>query len=259
MPKIVVDGISSHYQDIGKHTKVVLLLHGWGHSWETWAEYVAELSAKYRVILPDLPGFGQSDSPQNGWSMSEYVDWLQKFLKQLAVEELHAVVGHSFGGKLASFAWLTQYKKHLLPCQRIFLLSASGIPSELSWKRRATRTILSFIPHRVKRSSFTQSLRKKLYLGVLQEADYVTSTSFQEQTLRKILTQDIRHVALSPQKQTGTLKIAWGEDDDAVPIWMAYEFAKLHSESNVFVIPECGHLIHHSHPALIKTWLWSWL
>jgi pimeloyl-ACP methyl ester carboxylesterase len=89
----------------------VLLIHGWGLSHHSYAGAGEALAAQgFRVISPDLPGFGAStDLPINHVSFHDYASALHKFL--IAVEGEHApeharpepvhVIGHSFGGAVA--------------------------------------------------------------------------------------------------------------------------------------------------------------
>jgi pimeloyl-ACP methyl ester carboxylesterase len=80
--------------------ETILFLHGWGQSIEMMMPLVENLKNKYRCIVLDMPGFGNSKF--NGESnMDEYTKTIHDFL----VYKLHVtpsyIVGHSFGGKVA--------------------------------------------------------------------------------------------------------------------------------------------------------------
>jgi pimeloyl-ACP methyl ester carboxylesterase len=94
--------VQIHYKDTGpKDAPVVLMLHGFGSSLQTWDQWAAKLETQYRVIRLDLPGFGLS-GPRADRDYSEEADVvvLRQFLDALRVQQL-AVVGHSMGGKMA--------------------------------------------------------------------------------------------------------------------------------------------------------------
>src|SRR5687768_12741940 len=78
----------------------VLLLHGWGANiglmWPL-GEALARLG--WRVYVPDMPGFGQSDPPPGAWGIHEYADFVLHYLDYHALSQVH-LVGHSFGGRL---------------------------------------------------------------------------------------------------------------------------------------------------------------
>lgn len=97
---IVVDGRAFAYQDVGRGPTVILA-HCSGASHKVWAPLVAKLSVRYRVIAPDLLGYGRSEPwPVNArlhpWSDLSVL----AALSNLAGEPVH-VVGHSYGGTVA--------------------------------------------------------------------------------------------------------------------------------------------------------------
>ncbi len=255
MPLCQTGHLRTHYQDIGKKDRpVILLLHGWGHSWETWASYIPTLSENYRLIIPDLPGFGQTDGSNTGWNMYQYSAWLSAFLQHCELKELHAVVGHSFGGKLLSFAWFAYGETIPLPPVKkgFFAISPSGVVRPLSALRMSLAWVLQFVPTILKRNLFGP-LRSLLYSKILDETDYLVATPFQEASLRKFLSEDITQTVTTPKEYP--LHFAWGKNDQAVSLWMAYKYRKISENSDVFILPEGDHFVHLTHPTMITAWL----
>lgn len=83
----------------------VVLIHGWGLAQASYARAAEELNrAGYRVVVPDLPGFGRStDLPFAKVSFEGYAAVLGAFLASLGARETPVhVVGHSFGGGVAA-------------------------------------------------------------------------------------------------------------------------------------------------------------
>lgn len=61
---VEVNGLKIRLAEAGESGPCVLMLHGWPESWYSWRhQIVAMAKAGYRVIAPDMPGFGESDSP----------------------------------------------------------------------------------------------------------------------------------------------------------------------------------------------------
>lgn len=89
---VEVDGMRMHYVDEGpKDGQVVLMLHGepsWSYLYRKMIPPVAE--AGYRVIAPDLIGFGKSDKPSkiSDYSYQSHMDWLGAFLDGLALDNI---------------------------------------------------------------------------------------------------------------------------------------------------------------------------
>ncbi len=259
MPICRTGHLRIHYQDIGKKSApVLLLLHGWGHSWDIWSSWIPALSAHYRLIIPDLPGLGQSDGSCSGWNMFQYSQWLATFLNKTEISELHAVIGHSFGGKLFSFAWFAYENSLELPPVKkgFFAISPSGVVRPLGWLRQTIAVLLGAIPYTVKRRIFGR-VRRFFYAQVLKETDYLNATAFQEDSLRKFLSEDITQAVSQPQKKQ--LHFAWGDKDTTVPIWMAYRFQSISETCDVFVVPNGDHFVHVTHPVLLQKWLDTWL
>ncbi len=102
---IEANGISLYVEEHGDGVPV-LLLHGWPDSARLWRHQVPVLAARgYRVITPDLRGFGRSERPAEvrSYELRNVVGDISGLLDQLGVQTAH-VVGHDWG---AAVAWLT--------------------------------------------------------------------------------------------------------------------------------------------------------
>ncbi|NLZ45085.1 MAG: alpha/beta hydrolase, partial [Clostridiales bacterium] len=97
--KIDIDGLNINYIDEGDG-KIVLLLHGWGASIQTMMPIFNILKDRFRVIIVDLPGFGESDTPLEPWNSYDYAKCINNFLEKLNINEL-ILFGHSHGGRIS--------------------------------------------------------------------------------------------------------------------------------------------------------------
>jgi valacyclovir hydrolase len=103
MPSITIGGQTFHYESFGKGTPV-LLLHGWLQIGRDLLE-VAEglVTSGYRVLLPDLPGYGQSVPAPRSYPVDFYqrdAAWMTAFLEALDIGSVH-LLGFSDGGEVA--------------------------------------------------------------------------------------------------------------------------------------------------------------
>lgn len=257
MPHLSLPSAKTYYQKIGNGPHHLLLLHGWGRSWDDWSSWVAELSADYTLWLVDLPGFGKSESPSRGWKMQQYVTWLHEFLRDQKITSLYGVLGHSFGGKLATFVWLTEHGTEFpRPTTGLLLVSPSSLSPKLPFGRRILATILSLIPKIIKRG-LLRPIRRWLYTSLLGEMDYLNATPFQEETLNHILREEVRQLPMTGEHIP--VHLFWGENDTEVPLRLAYELQRLHSATDVCVLPTAGHFAHHQHPDTFTAWFTTWL
>lgn len=88
-----------HYLERGQG-EALLLIHGLGCSGADWALQIAALEKKYRVIVPDLPGCGQSPAPCDGYGIASQAGTLWRLLEHLGVASVN-LVGFSLGGAVA--------------------------------------------------------------------------------------------------------------------------------------------------------------
>ncbi len=92
--------VSLSYGDAGTGP-AVLLVHAFPLCREMWAQQVAALSDKYRVLTPDVLGFGGSPVPAGGWSLDAMADALAEFLTGIGVSGPVVFGGLSMGGYIA--------------------------------------------------------------------------------------------------------------------------------------------------------------
>lgn len=93
-----VRGIELHYAEAGAGDDVVLCLHGWPQHWYEWRRLMPALAADgYRVIAPDLRGFGWSGAPADGYEKENLADDILALLDELGLERVK-LVGHDWGG-----------------------------------------------------------------------------------------------------------------------------------------------------------------
>ena len=106
------------------HWPVVVLLHGGSGSWTHWVRNIAPLrDAGWRVLVPDLPGFGDSDLPTGCTDVDALPVHLHEGLRQLNPASHVALVGFSFGG-MAAALWLDAFPKD---AEQLVLVGAPGM------------------------------------------------------------------------------------------------------------------------------------
>ena len=102
MPKIIVDGTTTHFVETGMGDTVILL-HSGGTGSAQWTKVFEELGHRCHLVAPDLRGYGHSD----GWSdhrlptLSQEVGAVHALAKR-STGNVH-LVGHSYGGSVALF------------------------------------------------------------------------------------------------------------------------------------------------------------
>ena len=107
--RITVDGLDWPYLEGGDPAgEVVVLVHGFGGDKDNWSFYAPYLTSKYRLICPDLPGFGENTrDPAGDYAGIKQAERLGQFLAALGVERCH-LGGNSMGGYIALLFALAQ-------------------------------------------------------------------------------------------------------------------------------------------------------
>jgi|HubBroStandDraft_6_1064221.scaffolds.fasta_scaffold08820_6 pimeloyl-ACP methyl ester carboxylesterase len=101
-------GVRHEYVDIGalrmhvalagaEDAPPLLLVHGWPQHWWEWREVIPTLAERFRVIAPDLRGFGWSEAPADGYEKEQLAADLLALLDTLGIERV-TWIGHDWGG-----------------------------------------------------------------------------------------------------------------------------------------------------------------
>ena len=241
-----VDGRRLHFLEAGTGPPL-LLLHGAGGGAANWYRLIAPLSRRWRVLAPDLPGFGFSDPIEPRAPLGAHVAGIVAAgLRQLGVEKADAV-GTSFGGLVA----LRLAQQHV--AKRVFALDLVGI-SRLGWLlRSATAPGLarwtvrpSLIGTRLMlRHALTSSRLPAQHEDALTNYLYMSARRSDPRLLAQAFTlfgssSDVLTLAelaaLAPR-----LMLAWGERDRLVSRADVERVAALAGCPPVRIIPGAGH------------------
>lgn len=239
--EIRLDNLLIHYKIAGQGP-AILILHGWGGSSDSWRKVQEILSKKnYKVIVPDLPGFGKSETPPMAWTVKDYADFVNQFIKKILNEsqEPFFLLGHSFGGRVAiKFAVLYPEK-----IKKLILCNSAGIKQKWSLKEKLIFQLSKignaiFTPKILER--FKDRARNLFYL-FLSNKDYFKANAKMKETLKKVLAEDL--LPEISKIKTKTL-IIWGQNDRLVPVKYAYIFKEKIKDSQMVILPKINHSPH---------------
>lgn len=106
MTLVRIDDIQMAYTDTGMGRPVVLI-HGYPFNRSLWNEQVAVLSSSYRVIAPDLRGFGETESAEGPATMNRMADDVARLMDHLEISQ--AVIGGLSMGGYVALAFYKQF------------------------------------------------------------------------------------------------------------------------------------------------------
>lgn len=90
------------FRQWGEAGPILVMLHGGYGSWMHWLNNVCELCKNFRIVVPDMPGFGESELLPYLPSLDQYAQILVDALDELLPEEQYSLVGFSFGSAIGS-------------------------------------------------------------------------------------------------------------------------------------------------------------
>ena len=99
MPKTMVNSLEINYEDIGQG-EVLVLLHGLGSTIKDWDFQTPVLSEKFRLIIPDFRGHGESGINNDDFGVGFLTEDIFELLQKLEIDKA-SFVGFSMGGAVA--------------------------------------------------------------------------------------------------------------------------------------------------------------
>ncbi len=222
----------------------VVFLHGFCESNTLWNSLGVNLSDEFRIICPDLPGFGKSELPAGDFSLEEIGDLLIAFLKDLNIEK-PIIIGHSLGGYIS----LEILRKHMDFVKAIGLFNSSAFGDTPDKKENRNKLIefigtngvgpflKTFVP-----SLFypkTEKNHEKIINQIREEGLSIQPASVMKYTAA--MRDRIDNADLLTKYHDRILLIA-GEFDQNVPLEKSKEMSEFLDKGNTYIIPDSAHM-----------------
>lgn len=244
-------------------TQTIIMVHGFRGDHHGLEDIVAQLPKNYRVIVPDLPGFGLSPELPGKHDIEGYITFLHEFIQEIT-DKPPVLLGHSFGSIItAHYA-----ARHTQAIQKLILVNPISSPalkggraifSHLTvfyyWlgnklPEKAGNKLLSSKAIVLTMSSFLTKTKDKALRRKIRQGHLAHFSSFQSRrVVMESFKASVSHTVLEPVDRitTPTLLIA-GEIDDIAPLHSQKQLQQKLASSQLVVAPRVGHLIHHEAP-----------
>ena len=240
----------------------VLLLHGFPLCRQMWAPQMTALAdAGYRVICPDLPGFGESPSLAGPASMSNYADTIIDLLDDLGIDQ--AVVGGMSMGGYVLLDLVERYPQRLLGA--MFLVTRAAA-DDAAGKQKRTMMVeqvkagnVLTIPDTFVPVLFAEETSRKNPQLILTVRQWVESTP-SSGLVGGLVAMRERHDAVDklPAFALPALVVA-AEQDLAVPLEHSWVLAEGLPDALLKIIPGAGHMANLEQPELFNAALLDFL
>lgn len=261
--QVEVHGSTTAYWEYGPEDAetTIVAVHGFRGEHHGLEPVVAQLP-EFRVISPDLPGFGETPPlPARTHDLAAYVEWLIDFVAAVAPGAV--ILGHSFGSIVAAAA-----VAHGLPTPRLILVNPIGAPALEGPRGILTRLAVFYywagahLPERageallrnravvrVMSVSMAKTRDPELRRFVHDQHDTYFSRFFDRGVLHDAFVTSVSHdVRESASAISQPVLLVAAQRDDITPIEKERELARLFAHAELVEIPDVGHLIHYETP-----------
>jgi pimeloyl-ACP methyl ester carboxylesterase len=266
--EVTVSGVRLHVAESGAGRPLVLL-HGWPEHWYCWRHLVPLLAPHFRLICPDLRGFGWSEAPPGAYDKEQFAGDLLGLLDALGLDRV-GLIGHDWG------AW-TGFLACLRAPERFEAFLALGIsppfagagPRSLvhAWRLAyqvvlagpAGEPLLRTRPELVRRLITGGSRRREAWTAAdldtfarrLQEPDRARASM---RLYRTFLTRELPAVAAGRyghRRLRVPTRLIVGQSDPVIRPSMLRGIEGHADDIRASLVPDCGHFVPEEQPQLV--------
>jgi abhydrolase domain-containing protein 6 len=255
-----IQGVRIVYAE-GGTGNTIIMLHGLGGSKDNWLQTAKYFTPNYRVIIPDLPGYGESSKSLDiNVNIMPQVERLNLFVKELKLTKFD-LVGHSMGGNIAG-NYAADYPEMV---KTLALFDSAGV-------KEPTKSEMTLLMEKGKNPFLVKDVNDfDKFMGIIFLKppempsfikQYLTKQAmeatrnyeiYEKKWKEKGLWNDFFILESKLNKITAPTLILWGDSDKTINISCVSVFAKNIKNSKSVIVKECGHMPMMEKPAATAT------
>jgi pimeloyl-ACP methyl ester carboxylesterase len=256
----LIDGVRVHYQEAGaKDSPPILLIHGFTASNFVWNDVLLPIAAAgFRVIAPDLVGFGFSGKPKQGeYTIDAQARMIVRMMNHLRIERA-ILVGSSYGGAVAATCAL-DYPNRV---ERLVLVDAviNDYAKRRPLLRLAALPLMGDLisPLMLGSRKLIHSQMRKGYAPKnmhLFDEERMTShhrpllaANTQRATLKTLRRWSATRIEREAHSIEQPTLLIWGEDDPEIPLAHGRTLSEQIPNSHLLIFRHCGHMPMEEYP-----------
>lgn len=246
--------VLTNYHDVGSG-EPVLMLHGSGpgvSAFANWRLVLQALPGDFRLLAPDLAGFGYSVTPKDFvYSRQNWLDQIVRFIDAMGVDKVH-VVGNSFGGSMALALAIARPER----VNKIVLMGSVGVPFELTpgldavWGYTPSAENMRAI---MKIFAYDQGLIGDALVQMRYEASARPGIQEQYASMFPAPRQRWVDAMAHPEADVRAIRhptlLVHGRDDKVIPLSTSMTMLNWIENSQLHVFGRCGHWTQIEHAA----------
>ena len=237
---INIDEHKIRYLESENSDNPLVLIHGLGASAERWEYVIPHFKKHFRVIVPDLIGFGYSDKPLVDYTTEFFSEFLKKFLEKLEIKN-PIIIGSSLGGQITAEYTLNNNNS----VQKLILISPSGVMKHSTPALDAYVMAALYPNHEAAQNAFemmsgsSKNIDPKIVEGFVKRMRLPNAKMAFMSTLlglknSQILTEKLSSINVPTM-------VVWGELDPVIPIKYADTIVSTIKDCRFYRMDGCGH------------------
>lgn len=260
--------------------ELVLLLHGFPEFWYSWRHQIPALARHYKVVVPDLRGYNDSDKPDSGYDLDTLTKDIRGLIEGLGYVKAH-IVGHDCGGAIAwnlaqkspqaidrlailNAAHPHKYFQELMgnvdQLRRSWYVLAFQVPGIPEWLIQ--QNLKDFVKallqgQAIRKSAFSAEITQIYQAALEKPGALVAALKYYRHLL---LPQNWFNWLQKPTPITAPTLILWGEEDSLLSNKLTEGLDKLIAAPfKLKLIPNCGHWLQQEAPQTVNRELLNFL
>ncbi|NET40509.1 alpha/beta fold hydrolase [Okeania sp. SIO2B3] len=274
------NNVRLHYVTQGEG-ELVILLHGFPEFWYSWRYQIPALARHYKVVVPDLRGYNDSEKPDNGYDLDTLAADIRGLIERLGYVKAH-IVGHDWGGAIA---WhlaqkfpqclnrlailnaahpqklIQEITGNIDQLRRSWYILAFQVPGIPEWliQQNLREFIKGFFQGQAIRKSVFSTEITQIYQAALEKPGALVSAINHYRQF--LLPQNwLKNFYPQPSLITAPTLVLWGKEDSFLSQKLTEGLDKLIAAPFwLKVIPECGHWIQQEVPHTVNRELLDFL
>jgi pimeloyl-ACP methyl ester carboxylesterase len=235
-----IDGNKIRYLESGDSEKTLVLIHGLGASAERWDQVIPLFADEFRVVVPDLVGFGYSDKPLVDYTTEFFSKFLEKFFVESDIKRPN-LIGSSLGGQIVA-EYATSHSQDI---EKLILVSPSGTMEKSTPALDAYIMAALYPNEQSAKNAFElmegagHNVHEKIVNGFVERMRLPNAKLAFMSTLLGIKNSEL--IISKLQTISVPTLIIWGENDPVIPIHYADSFVSTIRDCRFFRMDGCGH------------------
>jgi pimeloyl-ACP methyl ester carboxylesterase len=245
---VKISGNKIRYLEEGGNKHVIVLLHGLGGMADRWLPVFPFLSKKFKIIAPDIIGYGKSDKPQVDYTPEFFTQFVFEFLDTLSLKNIF-MMGNSLGGRITAECASTQ--THAI--RKIVLVAPAGIMKKSTPVLDAYATAALYPTHESVKMAYQMMMAQNKEVREESIQNFISSMS--RPNAKMAFMSTLLGMKNSPAitEKLQLIKIPtmllWGSEDKLIPFEYSKQFLASIKNCHFIEMKSCGHTPFEEEPS----------